>query len=65
MVDVVIKVLNTSDIKCIAICMTVIGSHINVHLFIVSNGTTVKKISTVALTITLAPFTHGIDMCRR
>lgn len=41
--------MNTSDIKCIAICMTVVGSHIYVQLFIVSNGTT---FSTVALSIT-------------
>lgn len=36
--------MNTSDIKCIAICMRVVGSHI--YVFIVSNSTT--TFSTVA-----------------
>lgn len=42
------KFCYTSDIKCIAICMTVVGSHIYVHLSIVSKGT---AFSTVALII--------------
>lgn len=41
--------MNTSGIKCIAICVTVVGSHIDIHLFVVSKGTVL--ISLLALSI--------------
>lgn len=41
--------MNTSGIKCISICMTVVGSQIYIHIFIASNG---SICSTAALCVT-------------